>query len=129
MNTLVLRPLDGFDKHVSCGVLLSRSRDNWDRILHRSTPTGFTGPHGAAYLGIMEVTLGLLEMKEWDLDAGDVGGNTAILRAARKGHRALVQMLLGREGVTPNTADKTSRTSLSWAAGHGHEIVVKMLWE
>lgn len=35
-------------------------------------------------------------------------------------------MLLERGDVTPNTVDKDGGTTLSWAAGNGHEGIVKM---
>jgi len=128
VNTLVLRLLNGFDNHVSSGILLSHSRDNWDRSLSWSNSAGFTGLHGAAYLGMVE-TIALLEMKKWDLGATDVTGNTAISWAARRGHEAIVGILLEREDVTPDTTDKNGRTPLSWAAGNGHGGIVKMLLE
>lgn len=40
-----------------------------------------------------------------------------------------MKTLLEREDVTPNTADKSGRTPLSWAAGNGYESMVKMLLE
>jgi len=128
-NALALRVLDGFDKHVSSWILLSHSLDNYDRKLCRSSSTGFTGLHGTAYLGIVETAVALLEMKKWDLNATDVAGNTAISWAARKGHGAVVKMLLEREDVTPDTAGKGDRTPLLWVVKFGHEDVVKMLLE
>jgi len=38
-------------------------------------------------------------------------------------------MLLEREDVSPNSADKGYRTPLSWAAGDGHGDIVEMLLE
>ena len=35
-------------------------------------------------------------------------------------------MLLGREDVTPNTADKNGRTPLSWAAGNKRAEIVRV---
>jgi len=129
VNTLALRLLDGFDKHVSSGILLSHNFDNWDWELCRGISVGFAGLHGAAYLGVVEVAAALLEMKKWDLDATDVEGNTAISWAARKGHGAMVKILLGQEDVTPDTADKEGQTPFLWAVKLGNEDVVKMLLE
>jgi len=84
VNTLALRLLDGFEKHISSRMLLSHRRDNWDKGLHRSDSTGFTGLHGIAYLGIVGIAVSLLEMRKWDLGATDVEGNTALLWAARR---------------------------------------------
>ena len=41
-------------------------------------PLGFTGLHGGAWLGIVEIVAGVLEMKEWDVNASDYTGNTAL---------------------------------------------------
>ena len=128
-NTLALRLLDGFDKHVSSGMLLSHSLDNWDWELCRSNSAGFTGLHGFAYFGIVETATTLLELKKWDLEATDVAGNTAVSWASRKGHGAIVKILLEREKATPDTADKDGRTPLLWAARLGHGEVVEMLLE
>ena len=128
-NTLALRLLDGFDEHVSSGMLLSHCHDNWDRELCWSNSVGFTGLHGIAYLGIVKTAVAVLELKKWDLGATDVVGNTAVAWAARKGHGAIVKILLEREGITPDTADKYGRTPLSWAAGLGHGGIVKTLLE
>ena len=85
-NTLALRLLDGFDKHVSSGILLTHNFDNWNRELCRSSSAGLTGVHGTAYLGIVEMAVALLEAKKWDIDATGVAGNTAISWAVRKGY-------------------------------------------
>jgi len=42
---------------------------------------------------------------------------------------SLVKLLIEREDVNPNHADKDDQTPLSWAAGGGHEGVVKLLLE
>jgi len=127
VNKLAVRLLDGFDQHVSSGILLSHNNDNWDEILGRSDPTGFTGLHGAAYLGMVEIAVRLLELRKWDLSTTDVEGNTAISWAVRQGHEAMVKMLLVREDAAPNTPDRNGRTPLSWAVGDGHEGIAKML--
>ena len=127
VNTLALRLLDRFDKHVSSVILLTRSGDNRGRVLGPSNPAGFTGLHGCAYLGITEIAVCLLNMKEWDLGATDVARNTAILWAAKRGHGAIVKTFLERVGITPNDTDQTGRTPLSWVAGNGYQGVVKIL--
>lgn len=63
MNTLALRPVDGFDQHAPSMVHLSYSNDNWGCELGRSKSTGFTGLHGSAYLVILEAAVALLETK------------------------------------------------------------------
>jgi len=125
VKTLALRLLGRFDKHVSSGILLSLSRDNLDRERGKSNRAGFTGLHGATYLGNVEIAVSLLGMKKWDLGSTDVEGNTAISWAARKGHGAMVKILLDQEDASPNHADKDGRTPLSWAARNGHWGIVE----
>ena len=127
VNTLALRILSRFDQHISSRILLYQSRDNHDRELRRSNSTGFTGLHGAAYLGIVKTAVALLEMKKWDLNATDAGGSTPILWAVRKTHGAMVEMFLARGDVNLDIADKKGRTPLSWAASLGCGGIVKML--
>ena len=127
VNTLALRLLDGFDKHVSSGILAWGGCEGWHQRPELSDYCGFTGLHYAAYLGIVETAVALLETKKSDLNATDEMGKTAISWAARNGRRAMVKMLLQREYVTPNTADQYGRTPLLWAVGRGHWGVVEML--
>ena len=129
VNTLALKLLEEFDKHIASAMLLSYSIDNWDQELNQSNPEGFTGLHCIAYCGIMETAVALLELKKWDLDATDIAGNTALLWAARKGHGDVVNVLLEQEDLTPDTANKDGQTPLLWAAQYGHEGVVKMFLE
>ena len=83
VNTLALKLLEEFDKHIASGMLLSYRADYWGKELGQSNPSGFTGLHCTAYYGMMETAVALLEMKKWDLNATDVAGNTALLWAAR----------------------------------------------
>jgi ankyrin repeat protein len=39
----------------------------------------------------------------------------------------VVKLLLAQDGVDPDSKDKYGRTPLWWAAGNGHEAVVKLL--
>ena len=130
VKLLALKLLAGYDRHISSELLLIHERDWW---WHRSEQKGsnalegFTGLHGAAYLGIVEITRALLEMREWDFNATDIEGNTAFAWAARKGHEDTVKMLLSRKGVDPDTTNVDGRTPLLWATACGHERVVEIL--
>jgi len=128
VNTLALRLLDEFDKHVSSGILLSRSYDNWVGEVGVRGSTGFTGLHCTAYFGIMETTISLLKVKKCDLDATDVMGNTAVSWATRKGHRSIVKTLLERKDITPSTADKDGRTPLFWAEYRRDIVQLFLKW-
>jgi len=127
VNELAVRLLDRFDEHVSSGILLSHNYDNWGGSLGRSNPKGFTGLHCVAYLGSVEVALGLLKMEKWDLGATDVEGDTAIMWAVRQGHEVMVKTLLERRDVSPNAADKHGVTPLHRAVIDGRADIVKML--
>ena len=92
--------------------------------------TGFTGPHGVAFLGIAEITSAVLNMKEWEVNAADFTGNTALTWAARRGYHGVVKIRLERKDVNPDQPNtKYSRMPLSWAAQYGHKRVVKMFLE
>src|SRR5205807_47038 len=130
---LALRLLDGFDKHISAQLMLL----HWNKycgsgpyFYWRTGPTGFTGLHAVAFLGIIGIVATVLEMQEWKVDATDILGSTALTWAANRGHEGVVKILLERADVNPDEADdKYGRTPLSWAAGNGREGVVKMLLE
>jgi len=132
IKILALRLLDRFDEHISAQLLIGTSGGliGPGLIRLRGGPRGFTGLHGVAFLGIAEIVPAVLEMKEWDVNAYDCRGMTALTWAAAIGHEEVVKIFLGREGVNLNQADKEyGRTPLSWAAGNGHSRIVKMLLE
>ena len=131
VKLLALKLLEGYDKHISSKLLLIHERGWWYRPEQerRNALAGFTGLHGAAYFGIVEITRGLLDMREWDLNATDVDGNTAVAWAARKGHEDMIKVLLALPGVDPDSINTDGRTPLLWAAAGRHEGVVRMLLE
>jgi len=72
VKMLALKLLDGYDKHISSKMLLLHRTSSLDRPLDQDdTPRGFTGLHGAAYLGCVEITAVLLKMNKWDVRATD----------------------------------------------------------
>ena len=132
VKVLALTPPDGYDKHISSKMLLSSNPAmfGWGRLFDREDcPTGFTGLHGAAYLGCVEITIALLEMNKWDVGAVDLRGNTALAWAARRGQEGVVRILVERKDVNPNTPEEDGRTPLSWAAENGHDGIVRILLE
>ena len=131
VKTLALKLLDGYDKHISSKILLLCEIDIRGRPFDlQDTPKGFTGLHGAAYLGCVGIMVALLETNQWDVQATDFHGNTAIIWAARKGHERVVKVLLERNDVNPNTPENEyGQTPLSQAAKNGHEGVVRILLE
>ena len=131
VKMLALRLLDRFDEHISAQLLLlSYNRyGNRDPYYNEAEgPTGFTGLHVVGFLGVVEIAAAVLEMKEWDVNATDCMGSTALTWAARNGYGEVVRILLGCEDVNPDQADTGyGRTPLSWAAESGHEGVVEIL--
>jgi len=133
IKILALRLLDRFDQHISAKLLLL---DCHYEIVHEpyygreAGPVGFTGLHGAAFLGIVGIASALLDLGELDPNAHDCTGSTVLIWAARGGREEVVKMLLERGDVNPDQADTLyGRTPLSWAAVNGHSEVVKMLLE
>ena len=62
MKALAVKLLNGYDKHISSKVLLLHMMPNWDLPFDREDrPIGFTGLHGAAYFGCVEIVAALLE--------------------------------------------------------------------
>ena len=131
VKALALKLLDEYDKHISSKIQLLRGVGFWAQPFDQEdTPRGFTGLHGAAYFGYLEITVALLETNNLDAQAIDFNGNTAIVWAARKGHEEVVKVLLERSNVNPNTANTIyGQTPLSLAARDGHEGVVRILVE
>ena len=81
IKILALRLLNRFDEHISAQLLLLHSQDGllgqW--FYGAEGPKGFTGLHGAAFFGMGEIAAAVLDMKEWDVNAADCTGNTALI--------------------------------------------------
>ena len=130
IKILALRLLDEFDKHISAQLLLLHQYLNHGGlyVYEAGGSTGFTGLHGAAFLGIVKEVPSVLGMKKWDVNAADCTGMTALTWAAGRGHEEVVEMLLDREDINPDQPDaKYGRTPLSLAARNGHDRIVGML--
>jgi len=131
VRLLAWRLLDRFGDHIAAILLLlgCDERDEWyDRLLDVDGQTGCTGLHAVAFFGIEKIIAEGLEMNEWDVNAGDLLGRTALSWAADRGHEVVVEMLLEREDIEPNKANGHHRTPLIEAASSGHEGVVNRLW-
>jgi len=126
---LARRLLDRFDGHISCKLLLLKQDYPGPPFDDEGIPIGFTGLHGGALLGVLELMVSLFNFKKWDLNATDLGGRTALTWAARKGHDGDVKVLLEQVGLHPDIADNKGQTPLSWASEYGHCEIVKMLLE
>ena len=129
--SLGLNLLDGFDAHISCGLLLGWEFHDSNGWGWKSSdgPLNCTALHAGAFLGVPEIMDSLLKMDKWDLNAVDRNGRTALMCAAEVRHGAIVKMLLELEGVNPDIVDYSGRTALSRAAENGDEGIMEMLLE
>ena len=94
----------------------------------QEVPRQITGPHLAAYFGLKEAMITLLENRHV-LNSEDSNGRTPLLWAAWNGHEAVVKLLLERGAELETKDNDSGRTPLLWAAWNGHEAVVKLLLE
>jgi Ankyrin repeats (3 copies) len=95
----------------------------------QGVPRRVTGVHLAAYFGLKEAMIALLKNGH-NPDSKDTDGQTPLLWAAKRGHEAVVKLLVERDDVAADSRDNYFvRTPLSWAAKRGHEAVVKLLVE
>jgi ankyrin repeat protein len=90
-------------------------------------PRQMIGPHLAAYFGLKEAMITLLENGH-DLNSKSSNGQTPLSWAASRGQEAVVKLLV-EKGAELETKDKYGQTPLSWAASRGREAVVKLLLE
>ena len=131
--SLALDLLDGFEAHISCGLLLGWEfyHSNGRGWKSSDGPLNCTALHAGAFLGVPEIMAALLILKfdKWDLNAVDRNGRTALMCATEVEHDAIVKMLLKLKSVNPDIADYSGRTPLSRAAENGDEVIVWMLVE
>ena len=130
---LALKLLDRFGEHISAQLLLfhyNQDRGGGPPFNGAGGPRGFSGLHGVVFLGIVEVVSTVLDMEEWDVNAYDCMGMTALTWGSGKGYEVVVKMLLERGDVNPNQlVANCGRTLLLWATESGQEEIVKMLLE
>jgi len=133
VKLLALRLLDRFDEHISAHLLLlhyNRTRSSGPYFTSARGPEGFTGLHAVAFLEIAEIAAAVFGMKEWDVNAADCMGSTALIWATRRGQEEIAKVLLEQKDIDPNTADtQDGRTPLIIAAENRHEGLVRMLLE
>ncbi|CZR64265.1 related to ankyrin [Phialocephala subalpina] len=108
-------------------VLIASNRYRDEVKYSQNGPKQMTGLHLAAFFGVSNAILGLLNSNPPDLK--DSYGRTPLSWAAERGHENVVKLLL-KQGAEVNSIDSEyGRTPLSWAAKNLHEVVVRLLLE
>jgi len=126
VKSLALQLLGKFGKHISAKLLLEGGLGQWLGEWRYSE--GFTGLHCAAYLGLDEIAISLLEEEEGCVaDMADGRGVTPLAWAALGGHQGIVKLLLDRKEVNPDSRNKYGQTPLWYATWGGHQGIVKLL--
>lgn len=100
-------------------LMLRQEKEDQSEALKGSTPL-----HRAAYLGLADAVQSLMTYGADPL-AIDRQGETALHKAVRKGHMAVVKLLIERSDV--NAVSYIGMTPLHWAAGTGNLDLVKLL--
>ena len=108
----------------------------WAAVEYCRPPNSFPLLHLASYFGILPLAENLVRKHGWmkrvrcshNMNKRDSDGNTALAWAARRGHEAVVRLLL-EKGADIKAKDDDRRAVLSAAAERGHEAVVRLLLE
>ena len=125
-KALALQLLCQFHSHVSAQYVLKAILSEWGFSYYPGNEP-FSPLHCISYFGISEITNTLIKMNRWDVNQRDSVGMTPLVLASRYGHEEVVKLLLRNKHVQPDWPDFiTHRTALSWAAGNGHEGVVRL---
>jgi len=121
---LALKLFDDYDNHISSKIFL-KAQDIWGVNVDKLS--GFSGLHCVSFLGVIKITVSLVEIEGCDINQTDSIGSTPLNWAAHNGHEGVVKILLGRDDVNPGKPDIYGETPLWRAAHNGHEGVVKIL--
>jgi hypothetical protein len=94
-------------------------------------PEQATGLHLTATFGLLYLLRKLLSGSSGNLsistDSKDSDSQTPLSWAAKKGHEAVVKLLVERADVEADSKDRGGQTPLTWAAAKGHEAVGNLL--
>ncbi|RPA93309.1 ankyrin [Choiromyces venosus 120613-1] len=124
VKTLALRFLGEHEKHISALILWQTFRRPYDFPQSEI----MSGLHCIAFWGITEIADALLK-SGCDVNRGDSEGSSPLMWAVERGNEGVVEFLLQREDVNPDSSNELGRTALSWAVQEGCESIVKLLLE
>jgi len=109
--SLALQLLDRFDSQISAKLLLLRysneAHKGGEFLPKGEIPRGFTGLHCVAFLGIDEIAVALLDMRDWDVDKADSMCFTPLIWASVNGSEGIIKLLPENPGANVNTRDTT----------------------
>jgi len=90
--------------HISTKILLEEQRKYCYTVEYYKSYL-FSGLHCASFFEIVGITAGLVEMESCDVNQEDCVGNTPVLLAAQYGHEGVVEILFGRDDISPDKQD------------------------
>jgi len=124
VKSLALRLFDGYESHVSAGVLWGKRIRGRGRV---EDTRRISGLHCIAFWGIEEIAIAMLEMKRWQVNWRDFRSRTPLMWAVLYKKRGMVELFLEQEDIEPDTVMEDGRTVFSFAAELGNEDAVKLL--
>jgi ankyrin repeat protein len=96
--------------------------------LNSADKQGWTAFHWAATQGHKTTATAILSEVCKRSGSNWIGDSVALLmQAATRGQDAVLEILLERQAINPDSQDDCGRTALSWAAGTGHDKIVRQL--
>jgi ankyrin repeat protein len=90
-------------------------------------PSQIKGAHLAAYFGLREAMMALIEKGNNPESKDNKWNQTPLSWATENGHDAMVMLQLAQDSVDPDSKDNGGTIPLSRAARRGHEAIVKLL--
>jgi ankyrin repeat protein len=101
---------------------------DWNDYYYLYFPITGTGLHVAAMWGLPITTKALLSnVNKVDVNAQNSNGQTALMLAAKNGHKEVVEVLLATGKAEINAQSKNAQTALVLAAENGYKEVAELL--
>ncbi|RPA92068.1 hypothetical protein L873DRAFT_1711498, partial [Choiromyces venosus 120613-1] len=128
VKSLALELLSVYPDHISAAIFLRNSECFPEEEIEEVAGT-VTGLHYAAFFGLAEIAIGLLDMGSISVNPRDGMGCTPLVWAIRRGYEEVVRLLLDSADVDADSMGIDRRMPLHWAAAKGDEGIVKLLLE